>query len=57
MVGHSRKSFLADVCGNDMNKRDIETVNISNKLIANGVDIVRIHNMKKHAEHLNWSLK
>ena len=48
MVGHSRKSFMAETCGADMSLRDLETVNISKKLIDKGVDIVRIHNLELH---------
>ncbi len=50
MVGHSRKSFIADfskVEGSAV--RDFESIGISMELAKKGVDIIRVHNASKHA--------
>ena len=44
-VGHSRKSFLDAVAGEDMAARDLATVGLSLKLCAQGVDILRVHDV------------
>ncbi len=45
LIGHSRKSFLAQVGDLDPKGRDIETAVVSQFLSANGVDYLRVHNV------------
>ncbi len=42
LFGHSRKSFLGDVAGDDA------TIKISQILADKGVDYLRVHNIKRH---------
>lgn len=48
LIGHSRKSFLTGITEHKFKDRDIETIAISVRLASEGVDILRIHNMKDH---------
>ena len=51
LVGHSRKSFLQKLINTkDNDLLDNATVSISQYLISNGVDILRVHNVKKHSD-------
>ena len=43
LIGHSRKSFLNLICKLNENNRDKVTKQISEILIKNGVDILRLH--------------
>ena len=45
MVGHSRKSFFRPSVGDDMQARDQATVSVSLDLCAQGVDIIRVHDV------------
>ena len=57
VVGHSRKSFLSATVDNDITNRDLATTGISMKLCAQGVDIIRVHNVPMHtATYRGWSL-
>ncbi len=49
LVGHSRKSFMHHVAAADRNERDLFTVGASLKLCAQGVDILRVHDVAAHA--------
>ena len=49
LVGHSRKSFMHHVAAADRSERDLFTVGASLKLCAQGVDILRVHNVAAHA--------
>jgi dihydropteroate synthase len=49
LIGHSRKSFLAGIAGQDMAARDLNTVGVSLQLAARGVEILRVHNVGAHA--------
>ncbi|MEZ5691462.1 MAG: dihydropteroate synthase [Rickettsiales bacterium] len=50
LVGHSRKSFMGvKAVDGDI---DDETIKISKFLIENGVDYLRVHNVKRHKEIL-----
>ncbi len=54
LVGHSRKNFLKEtINSDDIENLDAATVNVSQKLIENGVNILRIHNVKVHKILLN----
>jgi 2-amino-4-hydroxy-6-hydroxymethyldihydropteridine diphosphokinase/dihydropteroate synthase len=48
LIGHSRKSFLSGITNEEFKDRDLETIGVSLRLIADGVDILRIHNMEAH---------
>lgn len=48
LIGHSRKSFLAGIAGQDMAARDLNTIGVSLQLAARGVDILRVHNVPAH---------
>jgi len=43
LVGHSRKSFMRGIAGEDMRARDMVTVGTSLELCARGVDMLRVH--------------
>ena len=49
-IGHSRKSFLGDVVGND--QKDLKTAEISQSLMKKGVSYLRVHNIKIHSKIL-----
>ena len=49
LVGHSRKSFMHHVVAAGRDERDLFTVGASLKLCAQGVDILRVHNVAAHA--------
>ena len=49
LVGHSRKSFMRNFSGKDEADNDLATLGASLHLCAQGVDIVRIHNVPLHA--------
>jgi 2-amino-4-hydroxy-6-hydroxymethyldihydropteridine diphosphokinase/dihydropteroate synthase len=56
LVGHSRKSFMHHVAAADREARDLFTVGASLKLAAQGVDILRVHNVAAHAAaYRGWS--
>ena len=49
LVGHSRKSFMKSFLGEDETGNDLVTLGASLHLCAQGVDIIRIHNVPLHA--------
>lgn len=49
LVGHSRKSFMTSFTPVDNQARDLATAGASLNLIAQGVDILRVHNVPLHA--------
>ncbi len=49
LVGHSRKSFLEAVTDKPSAERDAETLVISKALAAQGVEILRVHDVRGHA--------
>lgn len=56
LVGHSRKSFMHHVAAADRAERDLFTVGASLKLCAQGVDILRVHNVAAHTTaYRGWS--
>ena len=56
LVGHSRKSFMHHVAAADRSERDLFTVGASLKLCAQGVDILRVHNVAAHtAAYRGWA--
>ncbi len=57
LVGHSRKSFLRPCVGDDMRARDSATVGVSLSLGAQGVDIIRVHDVPRNVDaHRGWSV-
>lgn len=55
LIGHSRKSFLAGLAGQDMAARDFNTLGISLRLAGRGVEILRVHNVPAHtAAYRGW---
>ena len=56
LVGHSRKSFMKSFAGEDEGARDLATVGASLHLCAQGVDIIRVHDVPGHvAAYRGWS--
>ena len=57
LVGHSRKSFFRPYFGDDMQSRDQATVGVSLDLCAQGVDIIRVHDIPLNmGAYRGWSL-
>ena len=57
LIGHSRKSFLGDVVGDEMTARDLATAGLSLNLCQQGVDILRVHNVPINIEiYRGWAL-
>jgi dihydropteroate synthase len=52
LIGHSRKSFLSLFTPHSAKERDMETLVISFHLVRQGVDFLRVHNVKEHATML-----
>jgi len=56
LVGHSRKSFMKAFAGSDNAERDLFTLGASLALCAQGVEIVRVHNVPAHvAAYRGWA--
>ena len=56
LVGHSRKSFMKNFTAADNEARDLATAGASLQLIAQGVDILRVHNVPLNASAwLAWA--
>ena len=56
LVGHSRKSFMRSFAGEDEATRDLVTLGASLNLCAQGVDIIRVHDVPAHAAaYRGWS--
>ena len=57
LVGHSRKSFLRHIAGEDMGLRDLATAGLSLSLCEQGVDILRVHNLPVNVgAYRGWAL-
>ena len=57
MVGHSRKSFFRPLVGDNMQARDQATVGVSLDLCAQGVDIIRVHDVPLNMDaYRGWLL-
>lgn len=48
LLGHSRKSFMSLFSNENASDRDLESIAISDFAWENGVDYLRIHNLKDH---------
>ena len=56
LVGHSRKSFMKDFTRSDASDNDLVTLGASINLCAQGVDIIRVHDVPMHAAaYRGWS--
>lgn len=56
LVGHSRKSFMQAYASRNNRDRDLATLGASMYLCAEGVDIIRVHNVPAHAAaYRGWS--
>jgi 2-amino-4-hydroxy-6-hydroxymethyldihydropteridine diphosphokinase / dihydropteroate synthase len=56
LVGHSRKSFMQAFAGADKSERDLFTLGASLALCAQGVEILRVHNVPAHvAAYRGWA--
>ena len=56
LVGHSRKSFMKCFAGEVGAGRDLSTIGASLALCAQGVDIIRVHDVPAHiAAYRGWS--
>ena len=49
LIGHSRKSFLEAVTDKPSVDRDAETLTVSRGLAAEGIEILRVHDVRGHA--------
>jgi dihydropteroate synthase len=45
LLGHSRKRFIGDITGLEVEERDLPTAVVSALSCASGVDIIRVHNV------------
>ena len=52
MVGHSRKGFLAKVLGNETADRTAATIGVALSLARQGVQIIRVHDVRPGREAL-----
>jgi len=52
LIGHSRKAFIGKILGLEVGDRDLATAVLSGHCAANGVDIVRVHDVAKTAQAL-----
>lgn len=50
LVGHSRKSFIGEVLGNDVSDRLAATLGVSVELLHQDVDLLRVHDVREHAD-------
>lgn len=57
LVGHSRKSFLSLFTHQPPQKRDDLTLIVSQSLMQQGVEYLRVHNLQSHGELLGWVTK
>ncbi len=48
LVGHSRKSFMRPIGGDDAQTRDLLTIGASLELGRRGVDVLRVHDVAAH---------
>ena len=56
LVGHSRKSFMKSFSGDDGTGNDLVTLGASLNLCAQGVDVIRVHNVPLHTSaYRGWS--
>jgi 2-amino-4-hydroxy-6-hydroxymethyldihydropteridine diphosphokinase/dihydropteroate synthase len=56
LVGHSRKSFMHKFAAADKSDRDLFTIGVSLNLCAQGVDILRVHNVPAHiSAYRGWA--
>ncbi len=55
LIGHSRKRFLKKLLGRDVEERQAGTIGVSIALAAQGVDLLRVHDVRStHDALLAW---
>jgi len=52
LIGHSRKRFLQKVIGRPVDERQFGTLGVSLGVIAQGADIIRVHDVAAHRDAL-----
>lgn len=56
LIGHSRKSYLKQFTSEEVHERDQATIGASMQLCQQGIDIIRVHNIKDHmAAYRGWA--
>ena len=50
LVGHSRKTFIGDVTGKPATERRGGTLLVSSRLMDQGVDVLRVHDVAEHVQ-------
>lgn len=56
LIGHSRKSFMSNFSALDASDKDLTTLGASLNLCAQGVDILRVHNVPMHVSaYRGWA--
>ena len=56
LIGHSRKSFMSSFAPESDQSRDLTTIGASLNLIAQGVDVLRVHDVPAHVTaYLGWA--
>jgi 2-amino-4-hydroxy-6-hydroxymethyldihydropteridine diphosphokinase/dihydropteroate synthase len=56
LIGHSRKSFMKSFAAESKDEKDLVTLGASLNLCAQGVDILRVHNVPAHvAAYRGWA--
>ena len=56
LMGHSRKSFMKNFSALDVTDKDLTTLGASLNLCAQGVDIIRVHNIPMHTSaYRGWA--
>ena len=56
LIGHSRKSFLRHLAGDQIIDKDLATLGMSLQLCEQGVDVLRVHDVPLHASAFRgWS--
>src|SRR5690606_29907772 len=56
LIGHSRKSFMRGVTAQVPRARDLFTIGASLNLSAQGVDMIRVHDVAAHVQaYRGWS--
>jgi dihydropteroate synthase len=57
LIGHSRKIFLSQFTHQPPQKRDELTLSISQSLMEENIEYIRVHNVAAHGELLAWYSK
>ena len=55
LIGHSRKSFIGRILGNNMDNRDLATASITALMASQGIDIIRVHDVPANMQALKMA--